>query len=250
MERNGFEYIASLLQDYDPKRAREMQGLWLEYEDGQTAEAKWVREMDKFDCLIQAHKYEQSTYGEKDFAEFQGLLAKIHSSEARKWAEILQQEREAHFMRCQQQLPIIFVTGMFCQSMRYFLLRSIGDSNASKKASAYVSTILNLPYISMNTILHEKAKDKEYRYSKVIHTCIQEHFDIPVSLLVDLLEKEIGNIGKQKQWVLVSGFPKDTDELVEFERKVVALSKVNEGYLLMQKKGPKIKPCYLLAVHR
>lgn len=32
--------------------------------------------MDKLECLIQAYKYEQKTFEEKDFEEFQGLSLK------------------------------------------------------------------------------------------------------------------------------------------------------------------------------
>jgi hypothetical protein len=68
-----------LLRTYNPEKAEEISTLWLEYEKGETPEAQWVREMDKFECLVQAHEYEQRTFGEKDLDEFQGLSAKIHS---------------------------------------------------------------------------------------------------------------------------------------------------------------------------
>jgi hypothetical protein len=79
MEYNGFQYLENLLRTYNPEKAKEISALWLEYEKGETPEAQWVREMDKFECLVQAHEYEQRTFGEKDLDEFQGLSAKIHS---------------------------------------------------------------------------------------------------------------------------------------------------------------------------
>lgn len=69
---------------------------WLDYEEGRTAEGLWMREMDKFECLMQAHEYEQRTHGEKDLNEFQGLSSKIRSPEGRAWLGSLQQERSAH----------------------------------------------------------------------------------------------------------------------------------------------------------
>ena len=86
---------------------------WLDYEEGRTAEGRWMREMDKFECLIQAHEYEQRTYGEKDLGEFQGLTSKITSEEGKAWLSLLQQERKAHLTNRQRRLPIIFVFGMY-----------------------------------------------------------------------------------------------------------------------------------------
>ena len=42
-----------------------------------------MKEMDKFECLTQAHEYEQRTYGMKDLREFQSLTSKIQSPEGR-----------------------------------------------------------------------------------------------------------------------------------------------------------------------
>jgi hypothetical protein len=41
-----------------------------------------------------------------------------------------------------------------------------------------------------------------------------------VSLLVELLEAEIENFKQKKNPILISGFPKDREQLDEFERKV------------------------------
>lgn len=113
MELNGFQYLENLLQSYSPKKATEISNLWLEYEQGETPEAKWVKEMDKFECLVQAHEYEQKTFGKKDLNEFQGLLAKIHSKEATQWAEFLSQERNNHLAKRKTRLPVIFIAGMW-----------------------------------------------------------------------------------------------------------------------------------------
>ena len=111
MEYNGFQYLESLLRPYSPKAAECMTELWLEYEKGETREAKWVRQMDKLDCLIQAFDYERETFGEKDLEEFQGLRKKIDSEEANKWVESLSRERQIHRTRLARRLPIIFIMG-------------------------------------------------------------------------------------------------------------------------------------------
>lgn len=112
MEHNGFQYLENLLRTYSPKKAKEISELWLEYEKSETPEAQWVREMDKFECLVQAHEYEQRTFGKKDLDEFQGLSAKIHSQEASQWAEFLSREREDHLTKRKNRRPIIFIAGM------------------------------------------------------------------------------------------------------------------------------------------
>lgn len=38
---------------------KELVELWEEYEKGETAEARAVKQMDKFDMMAQAHEYEQ-----------------------------------------------------------------------------------------------------------------------------------------------------------------------------------------------
>ncbi|KAJ5971844.1 uncharacterized protein N7479_001762 [Penicillium vulpinum] len=181
MERNGFQYLENLLQTYSPKRATEISALWLEYEQGETPEAKWVKEMDKFECLVQAHEYEQKTFGKKDLDEFQGLLAKIHSNEAARWAESLCREREDHLAKRKKRLPIIFITG---------------------------------------NPLRETAQDLEYRHHGIIKNCLDKRFEVPASLVVEVLENEIKAIGG-RPWTIVSGFPNDTEQLAEFEKKVV-----------------------------
>jgi 5'-deoxynucleotidase YfbR-like HD superfamily hydrolase len=112
LEDSGFQYILSLLKLAKPTLGEEIKDAWLEYEEGKTAEARWVRDMDKFECLIQAHEYEQRTYGEKDFEEFQGLSSRIRSPEGNEWLALLQQERQAHFSKRRWRTPVIFVMGI------------------------------------------------------------------------------------------------------------------------------------------
>jgi putative hydrolase of HD superfamily len=109
-----------LLQLVDPKLGANIRAAWEEYENGNTPEAtpegRWVREMDKFECMIQAHEYEQSTYGERNLEEFQGQTKYIHSQEGKDMLELLQQERQAHFQKRSQRTPVIFVKGISCSS--------------------------------------------------------------------------------------------------------------------------------------
>lgn len=218
MERNGFQYIESLLRPYNSQRAKEIRLLWEEYEEGKTPEAKWVREMDKFDCLVQGHEYEQRTYGKKDLSEFQGQSGKIHSHEAKKWVAQLQRERDDHLDKRKQWYPIVFFTGVSPEG-------GTEELDACEEISDRVSKEFGLLHVSMKKLLRGKAADESYPHSKFIHNCLNRDLDVPIGLLVGLLETEIKqHIGEERreerQWVLVSGFPKDREHLEEFERKV------------------------------
>ena len=214
MEQNGFQYIESLLQPYNPQMAKEIRELWEEYEKGKTLEARWVRQMDKFDCLVQAHEYEQRTYGMEDLTEFQGQSGKIDFPTAKEWVAQLQQERDAHLAKRQQRLPIIFVTGVSSE-------RSTGDLDAFESISDHVSKVLELPRVSVKELLLEKAADLRYYHSEFIQNCLDKDLDVPASLVVGLLEAKIRQRFEEgRKWILVSGFPKNKEHLEEFERKV------------------------------
>lgn len=55
------EAMALMVQTLDrSKEALDIQSLWLEYEDGTSAEALFVKDLDKFEMIMQAHEYEKS----------------------------------------------------------------------------------------------------------------------------------------------------------------------------------------------
>ena len=83
LEDFGTRYTQSLLDPVNPTLGTKIRTAWLEYKEGQTAESRFIRDMDKFECIIQAHEYEQRTFGEKDLKEFQGLSKKISSPEGK-----------------------------------------------------------------------------------------------------------------------------------------------------------------------
>lgn len=67
-------------------------GLWKEYEEGATDEAKIVKDLDKYEMILQAYDYENK-YG-VDLQEFYKSLDVIKSSQVREWALQVIQERE------------------------------------------------------------------------------------------------------------------------------------------------------------
>lgn len=91
---------------------------------------------------------------------------------------------------------------------------------ACDKIASHVSGELSLSHISLNQKLRETAQDLEYRHHGIIKNCLDKRFEVPASLVVEVLENEIKAIGG-RPWTIVSGFPNDTEQLAEFERKVV-----------------------------
>uniref|UniRef100_A0A914VYV6 5'-deoxynucleotidase HDDC2 n=1 Tax=Plectus sambesii TaxID=2011161 RepID=A0A914VYV6_9BILA len=55
-EKAAMERIAELVPN---EVGKELVELWQEYEKGETAEARAVKQLDKFDMMAQAHEYEQ-----------------------------------------------------------------------------------------------------------------------------------------------------------------------------------------------
>ena len=179
-----------------------------------------MREMDKFECLIQAHEYEQRTYGEKDLDEFQGLSSKISSPEGIAWLDLLQQERSAHLSKRKRRLPVIFVLGMVCSSQLFVILTSTGDPDVCETQCARLSEEFGFQNISLEHILVEKSKEPSYRYAGLLTDCLKDEVDIPVDLVISLLESKIEEAIQERRWTLVYGFPKSIDQLLELERKV------------------------------
>lgn len=117
MEDFGFRYIESLLKASNPTLGSTLRSLWLEFEQRESEEAKYMYQVDKFECMIQAFEYERKTFGEKDLDEFQGQLSRITSGDMLECARLLECERQSHFSRRRQRIPLVFLAGMLaCHS--------------------------------------------------------------------------------------------------------------------------------------
>ena len=220
LEHYGFRYITELVRPCNSNLADELLAAWVDYEKGRTPEARYMREMDKLECLIQAHEYEQRTYGEKDLEEFQGLSSKISSPEGNAWLDLLQQERSAHLSKRKRRLPVIFVIGMTYLSQLSLIPTSTGEPNVCEMQCARLSEDFGFQHISLEQILVEKSKEQSYRYAAFLRDCLKDEVDIAVDLVISLLESKIEEGIEGRGWSLVCGFPNSRDQLLEFERKV------------------------------
>ncbi|KAL9125650.1 MAG: hypothetical protein Q9217_005174 [Psora testacea] len=216
LEDFGIRYIQSLLNPVNPSLGLKIRTAWLEYEEGKTAESRFIRDMDKFECMVQAHEYEQRTFGEKDLKEFQGLSSKISSSEGKEWLKLLQQERQAHFSKRQRRLPVIFFIG--------------APGTGKKTQCSLLCQKYGFQHISLEKVIREKSKDQTYPHAQFVKDCLEEKVDVPRELKISLLERKINEgIREGKQWSLVQGFPECIQDLLEFEEKV---QKTNHTLLL------------------
>ena len=226
LERSGFKYIESLVQAHDPKLATEIVEAWLDYEEGRTPEARWVKEMDKLECLVQAHEYEQRTYGAKDLSEFQGLASKIHSPQGKDWLSLLQTERDAHLSRRCRRLPVVFAPG----------LPSVPATPAQQDSAADDAWLQRL---SLEGALRERSEDPRFLHAEYLKHCLKEGLPIATDLVVNILDGKIEEGVRQGNWTLICGFPANIESLVEFERKVRLASPSSRTLLIWL--GPKTK---------
>lgn len=64
LEYTGIQKLQSLVS---PEVGEELEELWLEYETASTNEAKLVKDLDKFEMIVQALEYEKRTQnGQED----------------------------------------------------------------------------------------------------------------------------------------------------------------------------------------
>ena len=91
LEKNALERIAKLLPESVGKEICE---LWNEYEGGVTHESLYVRDLDKFDMIFQAHEYEQKE--NVDLQEFfTSTEGWFKTDLVKSWAEQLKEIRNS-----------------------------------------------------------------------------------------------------------------------------------------------------------
>ena len=74
--------------------AKEIKDLWEEYEAGQTREAKLMKDLDKFEMILQAEDYEEQQ-GVDLSQFFDSTRGKIRDSVVSSWEQQLRSRRDA-----------------------------------------------------------------------------------------------------------------------------------------------------------
>ncbi|KAF5316330.1 hypothetical protein D9619_006498 [Psilocybe cf. subviscida] len=88
------EAMHNFLHDmlHDSPAAQRINALWLEYEEGKTAEAKFVKDLDRFEMASQASEYERN-HGASLQPFFDSSVPKIQHPQVQGWAKDLMEER-------------------------------------------------------------------------------------------------------------------------------------------------------------
>lgn len=74
------------------ERAQEIYALWIEYEEAATAEALFVKDLDKFEMIVQALEYEKSD-GRRLDSFFDSTIGRFQHPQVKRWVEALLAER-------------------------------------------------------------------------------------------------------------------------------------------------------------
>lgn len=186
-----------------------------------------MKQMDKLECLIQAHEYEQKTFGEKDLNEFQGLKSKIILPEAKEWVELLEKERTAHLCHRQKRLSVIFITGMPSDTLLYSMLTDIG--NPSHGLCAQLCEELGLGSLCVQNLLREASEDQAFPHQAFIQNGLAHNYEIPPGLVVSLLQSRL-SMRSEDVWTIVHGLTADC--IIEFEKRVCNIYPLIKGLRL------------------
>ncbi|CAR30263.1 5'-deoxynucleotidase [Lachancea thermotolerans CBS 6340] len=99
--RREWETIQYLCEDlvkpYNAQAAQEIMDDWLAYENIASPEARYVKDIDKFEMLVQCFEYEKLHNGKRDLDQFWGAMSSIKTEEVKGWAQDLLQKREQFY---------------------------------------------------------------------------------------------------------------------------------------------------------
>ncbi|KAK7202359.1 HD domain-containing protein [Myxozyma melibiosi] len=98
-ERETMNYLADLIRPLNPDAASQLYTLYLEYEEMSTPEARFVKDLDKFEFLLQTVEYEMDVLeGKEDkkveLADFFKARSKIKHPLVKQWLGQLEDERK------------------------------------------------------------------------------------------------------------------------------------------------------------
>lgn len=96
-EASTMEFLTQRLLGGSQAQMQQAAGIhevWWEYEKGETLEAKFVKDVDKVELLLQMLEYERKAQGELDLGEFAHVALGVKLEEMRDWAEQILEQRE------------------------------------------------------------------------------------------------------------------------------------------------------------
>jgi adenylate kinase family enzyme/5'-deoxynucleotidase YfbR-like HD superfamily hydrolase len=207
-ESLAVDYLTCLLKTSNPSAAAEIKSLFEEFEENKTPEAKFVKEIDAFECLVQAEEYEERAHKDLQLGEFLSLESRISSKDLSHWTKLLAKERNDISSKKSIDTVIVFVIG--------------GPGVGKGTQCSRLAADLDFEHISVGDLLREEAKRPSSVYADFINKSIKESVVIPAQLTCDLLKLKM-NAAKERgiQQFLIDGFPRSVDQAVKFEEKVL-----------------------------
>jgi putative hydrolase of HD superfamily len=92
-ELDTIEYLRDLLKPFNERAANEIYELWNEYENVSTPEARFVKDVDKFELMVQAFDFELRDKCSTDLSRLMSVRAQIKTKEVSEWADHVIEER-------------------------------------------------------------------------------------------------------------------------------------------------------------
>jgi len=92
------EYLCeTLIKPYNEVAAKEIYENWLAYENINSLEARFVKDLDKFEMLCQCFEYEKRCNGNVDLESFWSSVASVKTDEVKGWCDELLKQRSEFF---------------------------------------------------------------------------------------------------------------------------------------------------------
>jgi hypothetical protein len=121
------------LKTSNPSAAADIKSLFEEFEENKTPEAKFVKEIDAFECLVQAEDYEERAHENHRLRDFLHLESRISSKDLSRWTKLLAEERNAIAAKRSADTVIVFVIGKYIIPIVMALLTRPQVAQASAK---------------------------------------------------------------------------------------------------------------------
>ncbi|CAI4055930.1 hypothetical protein SKDZ_02G3480 [Saccharomyces kudriavzevii ZP591] len=106
-EWETIKYLCDVLvKPYNEITASEIMEDWLAYENVTSLEARYVKDIDKYEMLVQCFEYERQYKGTKNFDDFFGAVTSIKTGEVMSWTNDLVIQRQNFFATLAQSTNI------------------------------------------------------------------------------------------------------------------------------------------------
>jgi len=101
-ELESIKYLSSIIEPYNPVFAKDIMDLWLDYEEIRTIEARYVKDIDKFEMIQQAWEYEQQFGLKYDLSEFYDARPAIKTKEIGELCDEVIRQRTKYIAELEQ----------------------------------------------------------------------------------------------------------------------------------------------------